>query len=295
MALRSGELVAIPTETVYGLAAIASRTDAVQKIYSVKKRPTSHPLILHIAKTADLAKWAVNVSKSAKILTTKYWPGPLTVIVERSDLVSDAITGGRSTVAIRCPNHSVALALLTELGDAVVAPSANRFGKVSPTSAEHVVRDLGGDVAIVLDGGECEIGLESTIVDCTVDPPQLLRAGAITAEQIMTDCKIAVTSASGESRAPGMLDKHYAPNCKVIIAKNRDEAESIKNQHEVSGKSVEIIDYGNDLKTYAHNLYARLRQADLRQTDAVIAVMAPEHDLGVAINERLQKAANSSN
>ncbi|MFM8664416.1 MAG: L-threonylcarbamoyladenylate synthase, partial [Acidimicrobiaceae bacterium] len=217
-ALKSDSLVAIPTETVYGLAARASSPNAVKKIFTIKGRPTEHPLILHIAKSQDLNLWSSELSNEAHALAEKYWPGPLTLIVSRNSKVCDEITGGRETVAIRCPSHPITTELLIRLDDAIVAPSANRFGKVSPTSARHVAEDFGNDVNVILDGGECSIGVESTIVDCTTNPPQILRAGAITAEQIEIDCSIAVASASGESRASGMLEKHYAPNCTVELA-----------------------------------------------------------------------------
>ena len=291
-ALRRDELVAIPSETVYGLAARATSPTAIKKIFELKGRPPSHPLILHIAKSSDLDKWSLNLPLVAKVLTEQYWPGPLTIVVERNANVSDEITGGRDTVAIRCPDHKITTDLLMRLDDAIVAPSANRFGKVSPTSAEHVFADLGHDVEIILDGGECSIGLESTIIDCTTTPPQLLRAGAITVEQIETECEVLVVSATGESRASGMLDTHYAPECRIEIFDNRMQAENRQLELSQLGTTSEILDFGDDLTLYAHSLYARLRDADQRNIDVVIAVKPPFAGIGVAINERLKKAAN---
>lgn len=293
-ALRAEKLVAIPTETVYGLAAIATSTSAINKIFTVKGRPTNHPLILHIASPPDINHWSVDLSEVAKILTTQYWPGPLTVIVKRSSKVCDEITGGRETVAIRCPEHEVAQQLLYRLGTAVVAPSANRFGKVSPTCAEHVVNDLGDDIEIVLDGGQCSIGIESTIIDCTTQPPQLLRAGAITAEQIERECGFVVADAIGESRASGMLKKHYAPNCQIELVETFAIAIERQIFHTQNGLKSDIFDLTSDLDEYARSLFARLRQADQKDVKVVIAVKPPEIGLGIAINERLGKASNTA-
>lgn len=293
-ALKSDLLVAIPTETVYGLAARASSPKAVKKIFTIKGRPTEHPLILHIAKTQDLTLWSSDLPRAAHALAEKYWPGPLTLVVRRNNKVCDEITGGRDTVAIRCPSHPITTELLIRLDDAIVAPSANRFGKVSPTSARHVAEDFGDEVIVILDGGECSIGVESTIVDCTTNPPQILRAGAITAEQIEIDCRITVASASGESRASGMLEKHYAPNCIVELASSRKDAEIRLANLKSVGRIAEIIDFGADLEMYAHELYSCLRDADRRLVDVVIAVKPAMTGIGIAINERLNKASNSA-
>ena len=293
-ALQRDLLVAIPTETVYGLAARASSPSAVKKIFVVKGRPIGHPLILHVANKQDLSLWSQELSNNARLLAEKYWPGPLTIIVKRNDKVCDEITGGRDTVAIRCPNHPVATELLIRLTDAIVAPSANHFGKVSPTSARHVAEDFGDEISVILDGGECSIGVESTIIDCTTEPPQILRAGAISADQIKRDCTITIASATGDSRASGMLDKHYAPNCTVELVDDRKDADVRLNQLNGDGRSSEIIDFGDDLQMFAHELYARLRDADKRLIDVVITVKPPMSGIGIAINERLEKAANSN-
>ena len=293
-ALQQDLLVAIPTETVYGLAARASSPSAVKKIFVVKGRPSGHPLILHVAKKQDLPLWSLELSNNARVIADRYWPGPLTIIVKRNDKVCDEITGGRDTVAIRCPSHPIATELLIRLNDAIVAPSANHFGKVSPTSASHVAEDFGDEVSVILDGGECSIGVESTIIDCTTEPPQLLRAGAITADQIRKECNITIASATGESRASGMLEKHYAPNCTVELVDDRKDADARFNQLNGDGRTSEIIDFGEDLKMFAHELYARLRDADRRLVDVVITVKPPMTGIGIAINERLKKASNST-
>ena len=293
-ALQRDLLVAIPTETVYGLAARASSPSAVKKIFVVKGRPIGHPLILHVANRQALSLWSQELSNNARLLAEKYWPGPLTIIVKRNDKVCDEITGGRDTVAIRCPNHPVATELLIRLTDAIVAPSANHFGKVSPTSARHVAEDFGDEISVILDGGECSIGVESTIIDCTTEPPQILRAGAISADQIKRECNITIASATGDSRASGMLDKHYAPNCTVELVDDRKDADVRLNQLNGDGRSSEIIDFGDDLQMFAHELYARLRDADKRLIDVVITVKPPMSGIGIAINERLEKAANSN-
>ena len=292
-ALRAGSVIGIPTETVYGLAAIATNSSAINLVFTTKERPTSHPLILHIADVSMLDDWATNISSEARALCKKFWPGPLTLILHKSDKVLTEVTGGRDTVAIRCPNHSVTTKLLKKLNDAVVAPSANKFGKVSPTTAKHVVNDLGSDISIVLDGGDCSIGLESTIIDCTTTPPQLLRTGAITAEQILRECNITVVSASGESRAPGMLEKHYAPVCRVVLVSSSQEGLIEAQRYVADGFKVRLLDLTEDLDMFARLLYSSLRTADKDGITVAIVVRAPMKGIGFAINERLEKAANS--
>ena len=291
--LRAGSVIGIPTETVYGLAAIATNSSAINLVFTIKERPTSHPLILHIADVSMLDDWATNISSEARALCKKFWPGPLTLILHKSDKVLTEVTGGRDTVAIRCPNHSVTTKLLKKLNDAVVAPSANKFGKVSPTTAKHVVNDLGSDISIVLDGGDCSIGLESTIIDCTTTPPQLLRTGAITAEHILRECNITVVAASGESRAPGMLEKHYAPVCRVVLVSSSQEGLIEAQRYVADGFKVRLLDLTEDLDMFARLLYSSLRTADKDGITVAIVVRAPMKGIGFAINERLEKAANS--
>ncbi len=284
--LRAGGLVAIPTETVYGLAADASNPEAVAKIFSVKERPVHHPLIVHIAAAEQLDDWAATIPSAATVLADACWPGPLTLLVPRAARVLDVVTGGLETVGVRVPAHPLTLELLTEFGGGLAAPSANRFGRVSPTTAEHVRVDLGDDVDFVLDGGPCPVGVESTIVDCTVDPPQVLRPGGIPIEDIAALLDLTLGVTSGASRAPGMLDSHYAPRCRVVIAATIDDARRLAAGQVDS----EILD-DDDLVRYAHTLFARLRDADDRGIDTVIAVLPPAVGLGHAIRDRLTKAA----
>jgi L-threonylcarbamoyladenylate synthase len=292
--LRNNLLIGLPTETVYGLAALASHPKAIAKIFEVKARPTNHPLILHIADFQQLEKWAKNVPQYAMNICKHFWPGPLTVILMRTTNVCDEITGGRETVAIRIPNHKVALSLLNSLNDGLVAPSANRFGKVSPTCAKHVVDDLGDDVSLVLDGGACEIGVESTIIDCTSNRPQILRSGGISKFDLEEIGKIEIAKSDGDSRAPGMLEKHYAPNCRVELLISKQQAMHRFNEISAEGLVAEILDFNDDLEMYAKQLYARLRQADDRQIHTVLAVMPSSGGLGDAIRDRLIKAAASN-
>ncbi len=285
--LRAGGLVAIPTETVYGLAAAASNAEAVRRIFAVKGRPSGHPLIVHIARGDELVDWAATVPPAAAVLADACWPGPLTVLVDRADRVLDEVTGGRPSVGIRVPAHPLTLELLERLGDGLAAPSANRFGRVSPTSAAHVRADLGDDVDFVLDGGPCPVGVESTIVDCTVDPPQVLRPGGIPTENIAALLTGGLAAASGPSRAAGMLSSHYAPRCRVALVDTLAEAEAVA----AGQRGAEIL-ADDDLVHFAQTLFARLRDADDRNVETVIAVMPPPTGLGHAIRDRLTKASH---
>lgn len=286
--LRAGGLVAIPTETVYGLAADASNPDAVRRIFAVKGRPAEHPLIVHIAAAEQLGEWAATIPPSAAVLADACWPGPLTLLVPRARRVLDVVTGGLPTVGVRVPAHPLTLELLTRFEGGLAAPSANRFGRVSPTTADHVRADLGDDVDFVLDGGPCPIGVESTIVDCTIDPPQVLRPGGIPVDDIAALLNGELGGASGPSRAPGMLASHYAPRCQVLLVATLAEAQQLMAAQPDS----EILD-DHDLVRYARTLYARLRDADDRGVDIVIAVLPAAVGLGHAIRDRLAKAAHS--
>ena len=287
--LRAGGLVAIPTETVYGLAADASNPDAVRRIFEVKQRPVDHPLIVHIAAAELLGDWAATIPPAAAVLADACWPGPLTLLVPRATQVLDVVTGGLPTVGVRVPAHPLTLTLLERFGGGLAAPSANRFGRVSPTTADHVRADLGDDVDFVLDGGPCPIGVESTIVDCTVDPPQVVRPGGIPNEHIAALLDQVLGDPDGPSRAPGMLESHYAPRCRVVLATSPAEARALAADWSGS----EILD-DSDLVRYAHTLYSRLRDADDRQVEVVVAVLPPAIGLGHAIRDRLTKAAASS-
>lgn len=284
--LRAGGLVAIPTETVYGLAADASNPAAVRRIFAVKRRPVDHPLIVHIATSEQLGHWASTIPPAAAVLADACWPGPLTLLVPRAASVIAEVTGGRETVGVRVPAHALTLELLHRFGGGLAAPSANRFGRVSPTTAAHVRADLGDEVDFVLDGGPCPIGVESTIVDCTVDPPQVLRPGGISNEDIAGLLDVALADASGPGRAPGMLAAHYAPKCRVVLAESVDDARLRALEH----GDAEVLDEP-DLVRYAHTLYERLRSADDRGVSTVIAVLPPAAGLGHAIRDRLVKAA----
>ncbi len=292
--LRDDLLIGLPTETVYGLAALASRPKAISKIFQVKARPTDHPLILHLASYRQLEKWAQNVPSYVEVLCEKFWPGALTIVLQRTPQVCDEITGARKTVAIRVPNHQVALALLNRIDDGLVAPSANRFGKVSPTSAKHVVDDLGDQVALVLDGGVCDIGVESTILDCTRSSPQILRHGAISKDELESAANISINLSDGESRASGMLEKHYAPNCRLELVETTADAKRRAAELVSEDQKIEILDFFGDLIVYANQLYARLRQADKSGVDVIIAVMPINTGLGEAIRDRLTKASAAS-
>ena len=289
-AIGAGGLVAVPTETVYGLAADARNAAAVRRIFDVKGRPGDHPLIVHLASAAEVDDWARDVSDAARRLVEAAWPGPLTVIVPRTDGVLDEVTGGRDTVGLRMPAHPLALDLIARAG-AVAAPSANRFGSVSPTTAQHVLDDLGDrlDPArdVILDGGACPVGVESTIVDCAVDPPQILRAGGVPVEDVLALLGGGVAAASGPSRASGMLASHYAPRCAVRVVDNADDAVALR----AGTPRSEVLDLTDDLARYARELYGRLRDADVRGVGTVIAVLPPPVGLGHAIRDRLTKAS----
>lgn len=290
-AIRAGGLVAIPTETVYGLAADATNAEAVARIFELKGRPADHPLIVHLNLADQLDDWASDVPTSARRLAESAWPGPLTVIVRRRADVLDVVTGGLDTVALRVPAHPMALQLIERTGVGLAAPSANRFGAVSPTTADHVVRDLAERLDprrdVILDGGPCPIGVESTIVDCASSPPQILRAGGVPVEDVRRLLAGDLADASGPSRASGMLASHYAPQCAIRLVDSADDAMALR-AGTVGG---EILDLTDDLVAYARELYARLRDADDRGVGTLIAVLPPAEGLGHAIRDRLTKAA----
>jgi L-threonylcarbamoyladenylate synthase len=311
--LQRGGLVAFPTETVYGLGADASNPDAVGRIFTVKGRPARHPLIVHLADADDLPHWAGTVPATAHRLADALWPGPLTVVVPRSDLVPDVVTGGLDTVGLRVPAQPVALDLLQAFGGGVAAPSANRFGRVSPTSAAHVVADLGADVDFVLDGGPCAVGLESTIVDCSGTEPLVLRLGGVTLQQLhdVLGAPVAVAGpAAAAGRAPGTLASHYAPRCQVVVAGDGDgDAAAAAAAALDAGRRVAVLagapvaglpvgaeplEPAGDAAAYARCLYARLREADARGVDVLVAVPPPDAGMGAAVTDRLRRAAAST-
>jgi L-threonylcarbamoyladenylate synthase len=301
--LRAGGLVAFPTETVYGLGADASSSDAVQRLFAVKGRPADHPVIVHLGDAALVEEWAAEVPETARTLTGACWPGPLTVVVERAARVPDAVTGGLDTVGLRVPDQPVALGLLRAFGGGVAAPSANRFGRVSPTTAADVRADLGDAVDVVLDGGECAVGVESTIVDCSHAEPAILRLGGVSRERVeeLLGRPVPVLD-RGEVRAPGTLESHYAPRARVELG----DAASVASRIDaalVRGERVGVIGARSDDPrvvvlgvpadgvSYAHDLYRMLRDADADGLDRVIAVAPDAEGLGAAVADRLRRAA----
>lgn len=288
--LANGGLVALPTETVYGLAARADSPAAVVRVFDVKGRPRNHPLIVHVATLEDALRLG-RFGPAALELGRRFWPGPMTLLVERTELVSDVVTGGRSTVAIRIPDHRLALEVLRGFPRGLVAPSANRFGRVSPTTAAHVADDLDGDVDYILDGGPCSVGVESTIVDCTSSPPQILRPGALSTEECRTVIGDVESDATGPSRAPGMLASHYAPRCRLLLAETTSEAADLVHDLERTGTTVRILDGSGDVSRIARSLYDDLRRADADGIDTVVAVLPRPEGLGLAVRDRLAKAA----
>jgi L-threonylcarbamoyladenylate synthase len=288
--LRAGGLVAFPTETVYGLGADAGNPSALRQLYAVKRRPARHPVIVHLGAAEQVDDWAADVPDAARILASTFWPGPLTMVLRRTARVVDEVTGGRDTVGLRVPAAPLALELLAEFGGGLAAPSANRFGNVSPTTADAVRADLGSDVDEVLDGGPCSVGLESTIVELVGAEPVLLRPGGISVEQLEAVLTIPIARADGPSRAPGMLPSHYAPRAlvEIVEAGEVDERAAVLR---TAGTKVVTLLPSRDLDDDARLLYARLRAADDDGADVVLAVLPAEEGIGAAIRDRLRKAA----
>ena len=291
--LVNGGLVAIPTETVYGLSAAINNEVAIAKIFVVKGRPHNHPLIVHLADIDQLHLVANNIPPDAINLARACWPGPLTLLLERSENVSLSITGGRDTVAVRIPDNAFTRQLIINLGSPIAAPSANRFGKVSPTTAQHVCDDLQSDVDLIVDDGASSVGVESTIVDFTVSPPQLLRPGGIPLEDIEMILGYPIQGTDGISRASGMLQNHYQPACKVFLVHTDNEAQELIDTLVIQNDRIRILNRCDNLPLYATLLYSDLRQADTDQIQALIAVLPENKGLGAAIRDRLTKAAGS--
>ena len=301
--LLAGGLVAFPTETVYGLGADASNELAVARIYSVKGRPADHPLIVHVASMDGLGDWARDVPEYAISLARDFWPGPMTLVVPRSDLAGDFVTGGQDTVGVRVPNHPVALGLLEAFvragGKGVAAPSANRFGNVSPTSAQAVAAELGDYLADgdqILDGGACDVGVESAIIDCTGDTPKILRPGAITVEMIeqSTGLNVVESVEEPEIRVSGSLDSHYAPVATVVLDQSPVAGQGfIAMADVVAADGVVRLAAPATHEEFARVLYAALRAAD-EQGLATVVVQQPQGDgIAIAIRDRLMRAAHS--
>ena len=299
-ALKNGTLIAFPTETVYGLGADASNEKAVARIYEVKGRPQDHPLILHIASIDDITYWATAVSEYAMALANQYWPGPMTLIFKRSDKARDFVTGGQNTVGLRIPNHVLALELLQECKKigvhAIAAPSANRFGHVSPTTAAAVKEEISAYLApqdLILDGGPTQVGLESTIIDCTADGPRILRPGAITQAMIeeTTSLKV-ITDNDSQIRVSGSLEKHYAPKAKVILDVQANAGQGFIAPADIATPpgAIRLASPANT-DEYARTLYSALRDGDA-QGLTTIAIIQPSGDgLAIAIRDRLMRAS----
>ena len=301
--LMAGGLVAFPTETVYGLGADASNEKAVTRIYSVKGRPADHPLIVHVASMDGLGDWAREVPSYAISLARDFWPGPMTLVVPRSSLAGDFVTGGQDTVGVRVPAHPVALGLLGAFvragGKGVAAPSANRFGNVSPTNAQAVATELGDYLADgdqILDGGACDVGVESTIIDCTGDTPKILRPGAITVEMIeqSTGLKVIASVEEPEIRVSGSLDSHYAPAATVVLDQSPTAGQGfIAMADVVAADGVVRLAAPRTHEEFAQVLYAALRAAD-EQGLATVVVQQPVGDgIAIAIRDRLKRAAHA--
>ncbi|MGH9049217.1 MAG: L-threonylcarbamoyladenylate synthase [Acidimicrobiia bacterium] len=310
--LRAGGLVAFPTETVYGLGADAADPAALHRLYAVKRRPRSHPVIVHIAAAAALDRWAAAVPVVAWTLAEACWPGPLTLVLPRTERVPDEVTGGRGTVGLRVPDHPLALRLLRRFDGGIAAPSANRFGRVSPTRADDVRADLGADVDVVLDGGPCTIGVESTIVAFSdgggTAEPVILRPGGVATERVEELAGRPVPVRQGATGgAPGTLPSHYSPRARVVLVGAADVTERAAREL-ASGRrvgvlgekrpdnlpaGVVVLESPRDADEYARVLYARLRAADDAGLEVVLAVAPAEVGVGTAVADRLRRAAGA--
>jgi L-threonylcarbamoyladenylate synthase len=300
--LLAGDLVAFPTETVYGLGADACNASAVARIYSVKGRPADHPLIVHVPSMDALGDWASDVPAFAISLARDFWPGPVTLIMKRSGLAADFVTGGQDTVGVRVPAHPVALGLLEAFarvgGKGVAAPSANRFGNVSPTTAQAVSDELSdylSDSDLILDGGACDVGVESTIIDCTGDAPRILRPGAITQEMIEHSTGLDVLDADGVAiRVSGSLDSHYSPLAKVVLDQSPTAGQGfIAMADAATPDGVVRLAAPQSHVEFARVLYSSLRAAD-EQGLATVVVLQPQGDgIAIAIRDRLKRAAHT--
>lgn len=316
--LLAGGLVAFPTETVYGLGADACNADAVARVYSVKGRPTDHPLIVHVASIDGLGVWAANVPSYAISLARDFWPGPMTLVVKRSELAADFVTGGQDTVGVRVPNHPVALGLLEAFvragGKGIAAPSANRFGNVSPTAAQAVSDELGNYLAggdQILDGGACDVGVESTIIDCTGDFPKILRPGAITEQMISQSTQAQVGSRftytdedlpgitlngkpleANNIRVSGSLESHYAPKAAVFLDQIPLAGQGFIAMAAVpSPEGVIRLAAPQTHEEFARVLYAALRSADEKGLAAVVVQQPTGSGIAIAIRDRLMRAS----
>ncbi len=302
-ALQNDELIALPTETVYGLAGNAYNETAIKKIFKLKKRPLYNPLIVHLHSKEKLKEVAKEIPEKAQILAEKFWPGSLTLVLKKRAHIPDLVTAGKDTVAVRVPQHLVALALLEQLDFPLVAPSANPFGSISPTSPQHVWNYFQDKLPVILDGGDCSNGVESTIIGFHGDEGVLYRHGSVSVEEIeQVIGKIEmITRNDTTPDAPGMLSKHYAPKTKIILTENieneiqensgkRIGALIFKNQTKTAIAYQEVLSAEGDLKEASKNLYAALHRLDAMDLDIIIAERLPDSGLGITINDRLNRA-----
>ncbi len=314
--LAAGGLVAVPTETVYGLAADADNPQAVRSTFAAKGRPANHPLIVHVTGFDALSSWVSEIPACTRALTDAFWPGPLTLVFKRSARVNDAVTGGQDTVAVRCPSHPVMRALLQRFeGDthkAVTAPSANTFGQISPTTAQHVAEDLGvkpaGKLDMILDGGECEVGVESTILNLTSEKPEILRFGAVTAKMLSEVLGFEVKEAGADApRVSGRLKSHYAPHTKLVIAPAEKLGEydparcaflfcgESALSRRIAAAGAASITAPADPAGYAHALYAAMHTLDASGAERIVVEAPPADPAWAAVNDRLGRAAADKN
>jgi L-threonylcarbamoyladenylate synthase len=307
--LRDGDLVAFPTETVYGLGADATNPEAVKKIFAAKGRPTSHPVIVHLSDISQLKEWAIDIPDLAFKLGEQFWPGPLTLILKRSNKVLDLITGGQDTVGIRIPAHPIAHELLRDFGGGVAAPSANKFGRISSTTAEHVRKNFGDEVSLVLDGGACEVGIESTIIDLSAGTPKLLRPGSIDPHLLSEILNTAIQPGDKHSpRASGTLASHYAPQTPVLLIGTNEFGAAVNRYLHaqqfigVLSWSIEPLRHSHckwikasgNAAEYARNLYANLHILDQPNLDFILIESPPESREWLAVNDRLKRAATTN-
>lgn len=299
--LQRGELVAIPTETVYGLAGNALNKDAVVKIFEAKSRPQFDPLIVHVPAISKAAQYVEHIPDTAIVLTKKFWPGPLTLVLKKRTIIPDLVTSGLESVGMRCPNHSLTRTLLNELDFPLAAPSANPFGYVSPTSPQHVNEQLGDKIQYILDGGVCSVGIESTIIGFEQEGPVIYRMGGLSLEDIeQTIGKVRVqTHSASNPKAPGQLKSHYAPSKPIILGVIEDLLQNypahctgmLTFQKDFHSPNQIILSPSGSLEEAAKNLFSSLRELDKLEVDVILAELVPDKGIGKAINDRLRRAA----